>query len=360
MIAELPLLRLLLVFALAAAPASALAQASDLEAPQPDKVQPLPDFQFEPDPVVVTEDLLPPVPPEEPVAVVELPASDTMPEAIQKLIATASAEGDEATVAKIVALTKRAFPTRPAAIKLAAIAHDARVAAQKKAEEEARIERLRNRYVFANWKGEVELGASKATGNTHNLAIYVSGKAEREGLNWRHTFRLRGDVQETDRLTTTERLSAQWQPNYKVDDRFYIYGLTQYEHDRFLGFDSRYTMGGGIGYGVVRTNNMILDFEGGPAVRRTKYIEEPSDDSIAGRASMKFKWTLSPNLVLSQDAAVFLEDSNNNAIATTALDTRLIGALKARFSFNVQYERDAPNDREPLDTLSRATLVYSF
>lgn len=352
--------RLLFAFALAAAPAAAFAQSETLDPPQPERVQPQADMQTEPEPVIVTEDLLPPAPPEQPVTTIELPASDTMPEAIQKLIATATAEGDEAAVAKIVALTKKAFPAKPAAIKLATIAHNARVAARKEADEKARIVRLSNPDPLANWKGEVELGASKATGNTHNLSIYAAGKAEREGLNWRHQFNFRGDLQETDNVTSTEKLSASYQPNYKFDERFYVYGLGQYEHDRFLGYDNRYTLGGGIGYGVIRTPNMILDFEGGPAIRRSVYIDGPSDNSIAARGSVKFKWTLSPNLILSQDGAFFLEDSNNNAVATTSLDTRLIGALKARFSFNVQYERDVPTERNSLDTLSRATLVYSF
>jgi putative salt-induced outer membrane protein len=42
------------------------------------------------------------------------------------------------------------------------------------------------------------------------------------------------------------------------------------------------------------------------------------------------------------------------------LDTRLIGRLKARFSYDVQYEDRKLTGHEPLDTTSRATLVYSF
>jgi putative salt-induced outer membrane protein len=167
-------------------------------------------------------------------------------------------------------------------------------------------------------------------------------------------------VQETNGVTTTERVTASWQPNYKFDDRLYAYGLGQYEHDQFLGYANRYTGGGGLGYRLVAGSKLILDLEGGPVLRQTDFIDEPNETTIAGRASLSMRWKVTPTLQLSQDAAVYVEQGNNNATSTTALDTRLLGALKARFSYNLQYERDTPAGRESLDTLSRATIVYSF
>ena len=80
----------------------------------------------------------------------------------------------------------------------------------------------------------------------------------------------------------------------------------------------------------------------------------------AGRASLAFRWQISPTLSLSQDAAVYLEEGDRSATSTTTLETRLIGALKARMSYDVQYEEGSADGRKPLDTTSRATLVYSF
>jgi putative salt-induced outer membrane protein len=306
------------------------------------------------------DDLVPAPPPEPPVAVIAVPPSDTLPEPVRKLIATAIASGDEAALAAVLKMAKLAYPTYKAAIATTTVEHDAQVAAKQAADERARIARLSDPNPLANWKGEVELGASRSTGNTRNLALYAAGRGEREGLNWRHTLVGRADLQSTDGVTTGERITASYQPNYKFDERLYAYGIGQFEHDRFLGYNGRYTLGGGIGYGIIRRTGLILDFEGGPALRHTNFIEGNRETGLASRASLKFRWTLGPNLQLAQDAAIYLAPDDNNAVATTSLDTRLIGALKARFSYNVQYERDTPEGRRSLDTLSRATLVYNF
>jgi putative salt-induced outer membrane protein len=308
----------------------------------------------------LTDDLAPVAEPEAPVSVTSVPASDTLPEAVRRMIATAIANGDEDTLAGVVKIARKTYPGFASAISTTTIDHDIEVTARKQAAERARIARLSNPNPLVNWTGEIEAGASRSTGNTRNVTLYAGGKAEREGLNWRHTVIARADLQSTDDVTTTERITASWQPNYKFDDRLYAYGIGQFEHDRFLGYDSRYTIGGGIGYGVIRRPKLKLDFEGGPALRHTNFIEDSKETGLASRASVKLRWTLGPNLQFAQDAALYLAPSDNSATATTSLDTRLIGALKARFSYNVQYERDTPEGRRSLDTVSRATLVYGF
>lgn len=301
-----------------------------------------------------------PAPPPPEVTVVEVPASRTLPDAIRTLIQTAIEEHDEAALAAIVKMARKAFPDSHGGVTAETAAHDTQAAARAKSDEAARLARLANPNPFANWKGEVELGASRATGNTDNLALYASAKAEREGLHWSHSFNARADFQTTNKATTTERILAAWQPRYKIEDEFYAYGLGQFEHDRFLGVGSRETLAAGIGYGVIRRPNIKLDFEGGPALRHTDFIGEQQTTTVAGRASIKFSWKISPNLQIAQDASTFVERDNNNASATTSLETHLLGALKARFSYNLQYEQNAPDGRNPIDTLSRATLVYGF
>lgn len=327
---------------------------------QPTEAPPAPRALFPGEEPDLPDDLVPLPEPDPPVAVVPVPASDTLPEPVRRMIATAIASGDEATLAAVVKIARKTYPGFATAIATTTIDHDMAVAAKKQADERARIARLSNPNPLVNWKGEIEAGASRSTGNTRNVALFAGGKAEREGLYWRHTVIARLDLQSTDDVTTTERITASWQPNLKFDDRFYAYGIGQYEHDRFLGYDSRYTLGGGIGYGVIRSTALKLDFEGGPALRHTNFIENSKETGLASRASIKLRWTLGPNLQFAQDAAIYLAPDDNNAVATTSLDTRLIGALKARFSYNVQYERDTPEGRQSLDTLSRATLVYSF
>lgn len=316
-----------------------------------------------PAPVVIEGPPLIPIvnaPPATPVVAPPSPAAIALPPPARKLLEAAIDSGDAATIANVAKLARKLYPDGVAQINALVAEHDAKVAEAKANAARAKAEALANAAFLDNWKGEIELGASRATGNTTSVGAYGSVKLTKEGLRWKHQITARADFQRTGGITTTDRLAAAWQPNYKVNERFYAYGLGQFEHDRLLGYDSRVTAGAGIGYAIVKRPNLTIGMEGGPAVRYTDFTAEDPRTTIAGRASFNMKWNITPTLVFGQDAAVYLEARNNNAVATTSLDTKLIGALKARFSYNLTYERDAPTGRDSLDTTSRATLVYSF
>lgn len=304
----------------------------------------------------------PPPPPQEPLPMPRLaPERPTqLPPTVRALIDAAIASGDGQAVAAITRLAKKTAPWAGQQAEALKAKYDADVAEKQAIAARERAERLAAASFLDNWSGEVELGVSRATGNTRSLGLYGAAKGEREGIRVRHRFNARADVQETNGVTTTERIIAAYQPNLKFDDRLYAYGLGQYEHDRFLGYDSRYTLGGGLGYSVFTGPGLKLDLEGGPAVRYTDFNEEQDKTTIAGRASIALTWRIAPNASLTQNSSIFVESENTNASTTIALDTKLFGPLKTRLSYNVQYERDAPEDRKSIDTLGRATLVYSF
>jgi putative salt-induced outer membrane protein len=300
----------------------------------------------------------PPAPP--PIITIPSPEAVALPPPARRLIEAAIKEGDPAAIKSVTAIARQLYPNGVAQVDALVAEHDAQVAEAKAIAAREKAEALANAALLDNWKGQIEAGASRSTGNTRSLGVYGSVNLSKEGLRWRHQITARADFQQTADVTTAERFALAWQPNYKFDERLYAFGLGQYEHDRLLGYNSRYTAGAGIGYAIISRPRLKVDFEGGPALRYTEYTDDPAATTIAGRASMNIKWKISPTLDFAQNAAVYLEAGNSNAVATTSLDTKLIGALKARFSYNLTYERNAPTERDSLDTLTRATLVYSF
>ena len=211
-----------------------------------------------------------------------------------------------------------------------------------------------------NWKGQVELGASRSTGRTSYLGLFGSVGLDREGIEWRHKVQARAELQEGRNVDDWERLLASWQPNYKLGERLYAYGLTQFESDSKQGYDGRYTAGGGLGYGVLRGDKARLDVEGGPALRHIDPMKGSAYSTVAARASVNLRWAVAPTLELKQASALYLEEGDTNANFLTTLDARLLGPLKARLSYDVRYEDSIRSKGSNLDTLSRATLVYSF
>ncbi|MEJ5977119.1 DUF481 domain-containing protein [Novosphingobium sp. PS1R-30] len=285
---------------------------------------------------------------------------DALDPGIRKMIDTAIAKGNEATVTSVLAVARQAAPDAKAEIDQLEQQWRSQLADQKVRAHERHLAELRAASALENWKGEVEFGASRSTGSTTNFGLLGSLDLKREGIDWTHQLSARAEVQSTNGITTAERTFAAWQPNYRVQAKTYAYGLAQYEHDPFAGYDSRYTLGGGLGYRALSSDRVKLEFEGGPTLRRVLEVDGDVQSRLAGRGSMNFAWRVTPTLSFSQKTAVYVEGADGNVVANTALDTKLIGNLKARFSYNVQYERNPPIGTAGVNTQSRATFVYGF
>jgi len=279
---------------------------------------------------------------------------------IAAMLDAAYRSGDDTTIRSVIGVAKATFPDQAVEIDRLA-AGDAAVLAQTRKEAQLKQqERIAEATFFEIWKGELEVGASQSNGTSDVGGVYASAKLTRDGLSWRHKFTARIDYQRTNGLTTTERALIAYQPSYKLNDNAYVYGLGQYERDRSLGYLNRETAGAGIGLTAFKGPRGKIDLEGGPAIRETDFIDQPNHTTLAGRASLSARYALSPSLNFSQDASVFVETGDTTATSTSAIDTRLIGRLKAKLSYNVQYEQDAAQGQKSLDTVGRATLVYAF
>ncbi len=88
---------------------------------------------------------------------------------------------------------------------------------------------------FALVKGHAELGGYVTTGNTENVGITAALELKREAPQWRHKLRVQADYQESLGITTRERYLAAYEPNWKFDDRAYLYGAAQYGERPLLG-----------------------------------------------------------------------------------------------------------------------------
>lgn len=317
-----------------------------------------------PPPVAVPEPVEPPPvfiylqPPQPPF--IYIPTPLPLPLEIKQMIDTAIAGGDENTAKQVIAVARKVAPRGDKEIDAIERAWKDRLARKAAAVEEARLARLRNAGPFEIWSGNAEIGGFRSTGTTSSLGAFASLNLQRATINWTHKLTASADLQETNGQTSAERLLALWQPNYRFNKTSYAFGLAQFERDPFAGYDSRITLGAGFGYRPLNTRNLKLELEGGPAVRYTNPIDDMQRTHIVGRGSLNLQWQVTPTLKLSQQTALYLESDATNAVSTTALDTKLIGNLKARLSYNVRYEDNTPLGTDAINTQSRVTFLYDF
>lgn len=279
------------------------------------------------------------------------PAS--IPPQIKAMLDAALASGNEGDVATIMKYAGTAAPDSKEAI--AKLVDD-----WKKKRSDEKTAKLQDAGFFDLWSGRAELGGFISTGNSESQGVSASLALTRNGLDWRQKFKAQVDYQRSLGVTSREHYLAAWEPNWKIDDRSYIYGAGQFESDRFLGYTTRYSVSAGAGYSALKGDRLKLDLELGPAYRATSFTDGETERSIAARGSVDFAWKLSKGVQLTQNASAYVERYNSTVTGTTALNAKVLGPLSAQLSYNVQYESMPPEGRVTTDQISRAGLVYAF
>lgn len=277
----------------------------------------------------------------------------SIPPTIKAMLDAAIQSGNDGEVATIVKYARAADPASGDLV--AKIAGDWRSDRQKKAQR-----KIREADFFDLVKGHAELGGYVSTGNTENVGLTGAIELRREAIEWRHKLRLQADYQESLGVVTRERYVASYEPNWKFDDRAYLYGAAQYESDRFSGFSDRISLSSGVGYSAIKSSDVKLDLELGPAFRHTRFVDSTIESNLATRGSLDFGWKLSRGVSITQNASAYVQDANSTVSSKSALLARLIGPLSAQFSYSLQYESTPPVGRKTTDTTSRAALVVDF
>lgn len=276
-----------------------------------------------------------------------------VPPAVQGMLEAAMTAGDEAAVNAIAKYAK--VLDKPATEMVAKTA-----AAWKRERHEAAVRRVREARFLDLIKGRAELGGYVTTGNTETVGLTGVLDLSRDGYQWRHKLKLQADYQESLGQTVRERYLASYEPNFKIDDRAYVYGSAQYESDRFLGVDDRVALSTGAGYTAVRTPALRIDVELGPAFRHTEFTDFTTESQLAARGKFDLDWKLGRGITFSQDASAYLQQANSTVTGMTALRARLFGPFSAQMSYAVNYESSPPIGRRSTDTTSRASLLVDF
>jgi len=279
---------------------------------------------------------------------------DTIPPPIRAMLDAAMASGNDGDVATIVKYARAAAPE--SADQVSKLASDWRTERRRKNEQ-----RIRDAGVFDLIKGRAELGAYVTQGNSNNIGLSAVVELRREALQWRHKLRFQGDYQESLGVVTRERYVASYEPNWKFDERAYLYGAAQFESDRILGYRDRVSFSTGIGYSAFKRRDLRLDLELGPAYRHTSFTDGRQESKPAVRGSVDFEWKPVTGITLRQNASAYVQqDANSTVTSKSALLSRLIGPLSAQLSYTLQYESMPSVGRTTTDTVSRAALVVDF
>lgn len=275
-----------------------------------------------------------------------------LPAPVAAMLQMAATTNGGADLDAVASVAKSTYPQFAAEI-------SAMVGSFKKEKEESRRRQLAEQNYFEGWTGSAEAGFTHTTGNTDESGYLLQLDTQREGITTRHKVRALMDRQSKNGGLTRARSLANYQIDRKFGESISAYGLFGWERDRFAGYERRFTQSLGIGYRVLESDDMRLLLNAGPAFRQTSFVDGTSENNVAARGSIAYRWTILPRVTLTEDASVIF-DTGSTIMSTTSLTTKLLGALSARVSYDIIHERDPLPGRQRTDTSSRLSLVYSY
>ena len=146
-------------------------------------------------------------------------------------------------------------------------------AEQLKFEEER--DRLLNPGFGDLWTGTADVGLSLTTGNSRTRSFTAGVSAARTTTRDKISVYANAIYASNSTsgvsLTTANAIWAGGRYDYNINDKLFVYGAADFEHDSPQKLDLRSVFGGGLGYHFIRNEKTQLDLFGGGAYNMEYY-----------------------------------------------------------------------------------------
>jgi putative salt-induced outer membrane protein YdiY len=118
-----------------------------------------------------------------------------------------------------------------------------------------------------NWSGILDTGLSLTRGNSATLAFSLSAKAarltKRDKISVYSTAIYASDDTTPPSRTTAHAIRGGIRGDFNVSERWFVFGLADFEYDQFQDLNLRNVLGGGLGYHVIKRATTTFDLFGG-------------------------------------------------------------------------------------------------
>jgi putative salt-induced outer membrane protein len=217
------------------------------------------------------------------------------------------------------------------------------------------------------WSGLFDTGLSLTSGNSDSTSFTLSGKAARVTHHTKLSLYAteiyaRSTLAELSN-TTASAIRGGARMDLNVGERWFVFGLTDFEHDRFQDLDLRNVLGGGLGYHVIQDKNRAFDVFGGATFNQEYYSQpfNPPNPSTARKTGEilvgeMLGAKLGTRTTLTEQFSIFpnISDTGNYRLQ---FDATAATKLKNWLSWQVTF-----SDREvsrPLEGLKNNDLIFS-
>lgn len=215
------------------------------------------------------------------------------------------------------------------------------------------------------WSGKVAIGYLSVSGNTESTNFTGSAEVNWDGERWHHTLLGKALGKSEEKETTAEAYKASYTAKFDLSERTYLFGLLDYNKDRFSSYDQQIFETAGFGQRLIMTDKHELNVELSAGASQSKLVLDPppgTDDvnEAVYRLSGDYTWAISDNSTFSQKLSVTSGSSNTYTESVTELSAGIIGALSTVLGYTVKHNSDVAAGKDKTDTFASISLEYVF
>jgi len=210
------------------------------------------------------------------------------------------------------------------------------------------------------WRGSAEAGASLTTGNSDAASTNARLKLGYEKNRWDNRFRLDFFYAREDGEDTANRILGEFQSDYSLTERDYLFGVIRGISDEFSGYKYQTSLAGGYGRKLWVSDQGSLKVEAGPGVRNSKDNDDNTETDFIGRFAGELEYQISANAQFEQDVTVITGSDNTEVESITGISASLTDTLAMKLSYTVQHNTSVPTGTKKTDTFTSINLVYNF
>ncbi|MDP6417225.1 MAG: DUF481 domain-containing protein, partial [Gammaproteobacteria bacterium] len=190
------------------------------------------------------------------------------------------------------------------------------------------------------WSGSIALGFLSVSGNTESTSFTGKANVNWDQERWHHALLVKALGKSEDEDTTAESYKAAYEGKFDLSARTYLFGLVDYNKDRFSGYDQQIFETAGIGQRFISTDRHELNGEFSAGASQSVAVEVPPAppapvgtinktrvNEAVVRISGNYKWAVSENSIFTQKLSVASGSSNTYTESVTELSAGIIGAL---------------------------------
>lgn len=156
------------------------------------------------------------------------------------------------------------------------------------------------------WRYLLTAGANATAGNSDTTQFNATGEAAKLSDHDKLTFRGQGNYGKVNGVTATQRYVLGTQYNRDISRRSFYFGSGDFLRDRPSNIEHRYSLAGGVGRHMIRSDDLTFDISVGVGYTQDSYV---TPISVLGRTRGEYGRT---ELVLA-------EESSHQLTSTTKL-----------------------------------------